>query len=174
MTEHRDVRGYVTVDVPADHPLATKDGRVGRHRLVLWESLGRPTESRCALCGYRLPWKRADLTINAWRYVVNVDHINELPGDDRPENLQPLCSWCNKTRGQYGPSVIGWLAEVILRGTHPAERPPIEKLVNEFRSDMNHDLYGDDELARDDEPHNLRDGLIDYFGQLERIYDRQS
>lgn len=58
--------GYITVFVP-DHPMATKDGFVLKHRLVMAQHLGRPLEKG-----------------------EDVHHINGIRSDNRIENLQLL------------------------------------------------------------------------------------
>jgi hypothetical protein len=100
---HTDERGYVFLRAPL-HPLATRNGLVPRHRIVCWSALGRPQNSPCHWCGYVLPWKISDppppgyVFRYASRYVINVDHVNGTPGDDRRENLVPSCWWCNINR----------------------------------------------------------------------------
>lgn len=62
----RTLRGYVLLSLP-DHPMATRDGYVFEHRVVMAEKLGRmllPTEV--------------------------VDHVNGIKDDNRPENLRVL------------------------------------------------------------------------------------
>lgn len=88
-----DHRGYVDV-YTGRHPLARKNGCVKRHRLILWQHLGEPATSECHFCGWELPWTPQ----GDYRLVINVDHINSTPGDDRLENLRPLCFWCNAHR----------------------------------------------------------------------------
>jgi hypothetical protein len=171
MTEHRDSRGYVTVEVAADHPLANAghSRRIGRHRLVLWEHLGRPDSTLCAICGYRLPWKRPDLANRAGRHVVNVDHINDVPGDDRVENLQPLCAWCNGARAQYGPAVVAWVAGYVGH-IPPAQRLWVSTLVEELRPELEQDVIHEETDTEPNEPFHVRDALIGLFDDLEAKY----
>ena len=58
-----DKDGYVYIYCP-EHPKANSSGRVFRHRLVMEKMIGRYLESHEV-----------------------VHHKNDIPGDDRPENL---------------------------------------------------------------------------------------
>lgn len=121
-----DQRGYVFITGLKGHPLARDDGGVPQHRLVCWSKLGCPSRSPCYICGWSLPWKSPGA---GFRQVVNVDHLNGTPGDDRPENLEPACFWCNANRQWLAdrfpglqPSLVKWFrhTEPHLR-PHPAE-----------------------------------------------------
>ena len=46
---------------------------------------------------------QADLRIS-----TEVDHINRNPNDNRPENLQELCSICHKEKGKRQGDYNGW------------------------------------------------------------------
>lgn len=120
-----DARGYVKLSAP-DHPLADSKGRVPRHRLVLFDALFRPDESACELCGYALPWTRPSGAGNpaSW-WMVNVDHLNSHPGDDRVENLRALCWWCNANRSWAEPLDPEWFLNERHQwaSVHPSERP---------------------------------------------------
>lgn len=90
-TERTDDRGYVWVKAP-DHPLAhitgSRRGWVRRHRQRLYDSCnGAP--QKCVYCEYHLEWR------GHFSRCINVDHFNEVKGDDRIENLFPSCYWCN-------------------------------------------------------------------------------
>jgi hypothetical protein len=61
--------GYILVKAPADHPHKTKAGYIREHRLVMEQKLGR----------YLLP-------------TEDVDHLNGVKTDNRPENLQLMSS----------------------------------------------------------------------------------
>lgn len=120
---YRDPRGYVRLTMRG-HPLARANGTVPRHRAVLYESLGHPRYSACHWCGYILPW-RSDEKSSRGKVVINVDHLNETPGDDRPENLVPSCFWCNVNRGWMQQIAPGLWQKVrrAYRSTHPSKRP---------------------------------------------------
>ena len=92
----QDANGYVRLRAPG-HPLATgQRDVVARHRIVLYEDLNAPEFSDCHWCGYELPWRSDDSP--AYKFSVNVDHLNGVKGDDRPDNLVPSCFWCNMNR----------------------------------------------------------------------------
>jgi hypothetical protein len=118
----RPDNGYFIVKLP-DHPLAYR-GWVKRHRLVYFEAV-RGQEQYCILCDWGpLPW------LGGWRYAINIDHVNEVKGDDRLENLQPLCYWCNLfksgwplTDTEHADAIEQWC------DTHPAQRPNPSKLL---------------------------------------------
>lgn len=119
---HNHPSGYVRISVP-NHPLAGKNGAVPRHRAVLYDALGWPDETSCFWCGYTLPWLSRERP--ATFYVVNVDHLNSTPGDDRVDNLVPACGWCNAHRN-YMPNVAPSIWSMLLRNladTHPSKRP---------------------------------------------------
>lgn len=80
-----DERGYVSFYQPT-HPLA-HNGWVARHRAVCFAYYGG-YEQPCHWCKYPLPWRGG-------KEGINVDHLNGIPGDDRPDNLVPSCQWCN-------------------------------------------------------------------------------
>jgi hypothetical protein len=67
--------------------------------------------------------------------VVNVDHLNDLPGDDRVENLEPACFWCNANRSWF-PLVFDedrWRTlRAMLGQVHPAHRPHLPTLAALF------------------------------------------
>ena len=77
------------------HPLAKANGRVYEHRAVLYDALnGR--DAGCHYCGVPLKWAstRGDAD------VLQVDHLNDDGGDNRPENLVPACVSCNIRKAQ--------------------------------------------------------------------------
>lgn len=127
-----DRRGYVKLNVGKHHPMAPANGMVGRHRLVLWQHHGEPdpftTGLPCHLCSYVLPWRHPF----GIKHCVNVDHLNEQPGDDRVENLAASCYWCNSNRS-WVPWINGeptWREIIAMYSAqHPAERPDLRPVV---------------------------------------------
>lgn len=85
-------RRYRRVRIPG-HPLTDKSGRVWEHRAVLYNKIGiGPHE--CHWCGALVDWlPRADPA------ALQVDHLNNDGGDNRPENLVASCRNCNSGRG---------------------------------------------------------------------------
>lgn len=104
-TESAGTRGYVRLTGLHNHPLADNRGRVYRHRYVLHHALGGTTQP-CHWCDYHVAWHIDHAGLDhhieprdRHRYLINADHLNDTPGDDRPENLAPACGWCNIHRG---------------------------------------------------------------------------
>jgi len=85
-------RRYKTTYQPS-HPLADKGGRVYVHRMVLYDTLGLGPHP-CHWCDKELDWlPKGD------ERAIQVDHLNHLGDDNRPENLVPACGPCNTARG---------------------------------------------------------------------------
>lgn len=81
------------------HPLAKKNGTVHVHRLVLWEKLGCESldcEHECHWCGKLLVW--------GGHKGICVDHVDEDPTNNDPENLVPSCNRCNTGRRIIAPT----------------------------------------------------------------------
>ena len=78
--------GYREFYLPS-HPLATQNGKVKEHRIVLYEKLG-PGTHPCHWCGKELEWGK-DLFVDHWDF----DKLN-----NHPNNLLPSCSSCNVKR----------------------------------------------------------------------------
>jgi hypothetical protein len=85
-------RRYVSTYRPG-HPLAGKGGKVYVHRATLFDTIG-PGPHPCHWCGTELDWlPKGDPA------AINVDHLNAIGDDNRPDNLVPSCMSCNTTRG---------------------------------------------------------------------------
>jgi hypothetical protein len=127
-TERKQSSGYVLIKNP-EHPLAFKNGGrrgwVARHRLRYYEHV-QGEEQRCHYCGYGpMPWQGHYTT------AINIDHINEIKGDDRLDNLTAACFWCNLLKSGW-PLTHDEHQESIKRYSHipPHLRPtPIGVLV---------------------------------------------
>lgn len=78
--------GYVQVYLPG-HPLSNQRGWVARHRAALYDSIGTGPHLCNWGCGKVLNW--------GGLHGICADHLNDIPGDDRPENLVPSCRVCN-------------------------------------------------------------------------------
>jgi hypothetical protein len=70
------------------HPLANDDGMIYQHRRVLYDKIGPGPGLRCHWCNKDVSWPS-----------LHPDHLNSIKNDNRPENLVPSCSWCNRQRG---------------------------------------------------------------------------
>ena len=79
------------------HPLADIRGNAYAHRIILFDHIG-PGEHPCHWCGDAVEWG----TQVGHPRNLNVDHINEDKGDNRPENLVPSCPSCNVGRSLLG------------------------------------------------------------------------
>jgi 5-methylcytosine-specific restriction endonuclease McrA len=86
-------RRYRYIAVPAGHPLATANGRAYEHRVVLFTKIG-PGPHACHWCGAEIGWLPKGEPGS-----LQVDHLNAIGDDNRPENLVPSCFRCNTTRG---------------------------------------------------------------------------
>lgn len=74
------------------HPLASKHGVVYEHRLVLFDTIGYGPHA-CHWCEAEVDWlPKGDPR------CLQVDHLNNDGGDNRPENLAPSCMSCNSGR----------------------------------------------------------------------------
>jgi 5-methylcytosine-specific restriction endonuclease McrA len=80
-------RGYQLVHDPK-HPLAHKNGYVFEHRKIVFDLIGFSL-CKCEICGAPESWE-----------TVHIDHIDNNPKNNAPENLRPLCRACN-TRRDY-------------------------------------------------------------------------
>lgn len=78
-----------------NHPLATKSGHVGRHRAVLYDSIG-PGPHECHWCGKEINW--AVGVRGGPSSALVVDHLDNNPANNALSNLVPSCQACNKRR----------------------------------------------------------------------------
>lgn len=85
--------GYRAIKAP-DHPMATADGSILEHRLVLFDLLG-PGEQECHWCSTTVTWSES------WpvsRRALVVDHLDFDGLNNDPANLVPSCHPCNAGR----------------------------------------------------------------------------
>lgn len=137
----QDPRGYVRLTAPGHQLAAGRDAVVARHRLVLWDDMHSDdpdpftTFDPCCHCGYELPWRVDGQGRSTYRYTVNVDHLNDTPGDDRAENLVVACWWCNANRSwvvqDFGGKAWRRIAELHAR-TPPSHRPNLPGICEAF------------------------------------------
>lgn len=87
-------RRYRRVYVGIHHPLASPTGSAWEHRSVLFDKIGDGNHP-CHWCGTELDWFLDRRNPAA----LQVDHLNSIGDDNRPENLVPSCRNCNVARG---------------------------------------------------------------------------
>lgn len=83
---HTRKTGYIEDHQPS-HPLATKNGKLLRHRAVLFDSIGWGPH-QCRWCERELEWQ-VDLY---------VDHLDFDKANNDLSNLVPSCDSCNVKR----------------------------------------------------------------------------
>lgn len=79
------------------HPLAMSSGRVYEHRAVLYDAIGAGPHA-CHWCKDPVHWDPTD------GRPLQVDHLNGVGDDNRPDNLVPSCGPCNVARAQQARS----------------------------------------------------------------------
>lgn len=85
------VDGYWTLRGMMGHPRADRKGTVREHVWVLYEKIG-PGPHPCHWCG----------TLKNWggKTGIHADHLDEVKGNNDPDNLVPSCGPCNRLRTQ--------------------------------------------------------------------------
>jgi 5-methylcytosine-specific restriction endonuclease McrA len=78
-------RGYFSVYEPS-HPLSSKGGLLSEHRMIVYAKHGENLPD-CELCGAPVKWA-----------TCHVDHKDENPGNNDPDNLRAVCRGCNTGR----------------------------------------------------------------------------
>lgn len=92
-----DARGYVVVKRPGHPIVASPQGWVRKHRVVLYDAIG-PGWHSCHVCGMQVSW---DLAYPEHRNALVVDHIDEDKSNNDPSNLAPSCAVCNIQRSSH-------------------------------------------------------------------------
>lgn len=87
-----DVHGYLVARGHKGHELATADGRVYVHRVVMFNAIGYGPH-QCEHCGKHVNWKAPNHTDE-----LVVDHRNGKRHDNRLANLIVSCHACNIKR----------------------------------------------------------------------------
>jgi len=122
-------RRYKTVTAKG-HPIARSGGKVYEHRLVLWEAIG-PGEHPCYHCQRTVSWDHG----KGHPDTLQVDHLNNMGDDNRPENLVPCCTGCNTLRAQQRRSDAlrqagWWSVNDTIAGLKAGGRKPRMKTVD--------------------------------------------
>lgn len=81
--------GYEVTRKLKDHPLAMRDGRIFKHRAVLFDSIGYGPH-RCTICGTHINWNAA-----TFKMRLVVDHIDNDRMNNTIGNLRAVCDSCN-------------------------------------------------------------------------------
>jgi len=88
---------YIVVGAPG-HPLATREGNVLEHRLLLFEAIGWGPHS-CHWCGDEIDWVAIRGKSTTWKGILVVDHLDNDCSNNELSNLLPSCNYCNAMRG---------------------------------------------------------------------------
>jgi len=86
--------GYRRLSIPG-HPLASSNGHVFEHRVVLYDKVG-PGPHPCHWCTTPVDWSKS------WPHADDAlvaDHLDGNRLNNDPVNLVPACQLCNYTRG---------------------------------------------------------------------------
>lgn len=133
-----DPRGYKRIKATG-HPLSRPNGWAPHHRYLVYEHVaGKP--QRCAYCNYGpLPWRGTSTT------AIHVDHINDIAGDDRLDNLTPACHWCNLIKSTWPITYHEHMEAIDNYGhLHPVNRPTMfQILIDQWMiptTDIGHNL----------------------------------
>lgn len=95
--------------------LLIKAQKLGAHTKVEWETLKAEFNYRCVRCSLK-------------NHHLDKDHIKPLyqGGSDQIQNIQPLCSWCNASKGSENFNWVefrrkyGWKVTALkVAKTHP-------------------------------------------------------
>jgi hypothetical protein len=81
---------------------------LGTHTKEEWEALKNEFNHHCVRClGANVKWRKG-IVGGEPDYHLDKDHITPvcLGGDDSISNIQPLCAWCNASKG---PEVTNWV-----------------------------------------------------------------
>lgn len=93
-----DKNGYIMNTGRQEHPLSKPDGVLAEHREVLYAKIG-PGIHDCSYCGKKISWKPVEGEL-----MLCVDHLDNNPANNAPQNLTPSCSPCNWQRGRWPKS----------------------------------------------------------------------
>lgn len=89
-----DANGYIVIHRP-EHPLASPQGKVLEHRVVLYDKIG-PGKHPCHWCGKTLDWAAHRHAPDA----LTTDHLDTHTDNNDVSNLVPACLPCNSGRAR--------------------------------------------------------------------------
>lgn len=93
--------GYVSV-ANSTHPMATTQGKVYEHRMVLYDAIG-PGPHPCHWCGDMVNWIKQVCSKGA----LVPDHLDGNKANNALTNLVAACNRCNSRRGL----LMKWVSE---------------------------------------------------------------